>query len=179
MVRYFLVAMTFLLLALSHGAAGLWRRGGPPGRVVLVALACAFATGTLVHWFPFYVYGRGGYAAALQRMVDQTSNPVITIASDNEFPTSQVLEFYRPRIVPPDRRLDVYEKAVPRPRPPQWVIITNPTLSADPPVRLPYPSGAVYDWDSTYPTSALSGTTWCLYRLNLAATVQRMNRQDR
>lgn len=179
MPRYFLVALTFLLLALAHGAAALWRGAGPPGRVVLAALGCAFAAGTLAHWFPFYVYGRGGYAAALERMVDQTRDPVITVASDNEFPTSQVIEFYRPRVLPLGRQIDVYQEAVPRPRPPQWVIVTKPSETSNPPKTMSHPSGAVYDWDSTYPSSALSGTTWCLYRLNVAATIEQMNRPRR
>jgi hypothetical protein len=179
MPRYFLVALTFLLLALAHGAAALWRGGGPPGRVVAAALACAFAAGTLVHWFPFYAYGRGGYVAALQRLMSQTRDRVVTVASDNEFPTSMVIDFYRPRVVPPGRAIDMYQEAVPRTQPPEWVIVTNPSVTREPPGTLPHPSGAVFDWDSTYPSSALSGTTWCLYHLNVAASIEQMNRPRR
>jgi hypothetical protein len=175
MVRYFLVALTMLLLALSHGAAALWRAGGPPGRVVVAALACAFAAGSFVQWFHFYTYGRGGYLSALSHMVQDTPGPVVTVASDNEFPTSMVIEFYRPRVLPPGRSIDMYQEAVPRPQPPEWVIVTRPSETRSPVRTRMHPSGAVYELDSQYPTSALSGTSWCLYRLNIAASIQHMN----
>jgi hypothetical protein len=176
MVRYFLVALTMLLLAISHGAAALWRTGGPPGRVVVAGLACAFAAGSSVQWFHFYTYGRGNYLAALSHMVRETPGPVVTVASDNEFPTSMVIEFYRPRILPPGRSIDMYQEAVLRPQPPDWVIVTRPLETRHPTHTRTHPSGAVYELDSEYPTSALSGTTWCLYRLDIAASIQQMNR---
>jgi hypothetical protein len=177
MVRYFLVALTMLLLALAHGAASLWRAGGPPARVVVAALACAFAAGSFVQWFHFYVHGRGGYFAALGRMVRETRDPVVTVATDNEFPTSMVIEFYRPRVLPPGRAIDLYQEPVPRPQPPEWAIVTKPSDTRDPARSMTHPSGAVYDLDSEYPSGTLSGTTWCLYRLNVASSIQQMNRR--
>jgi hypothetical protein len=110
-------------------------------------------------------------------VMSETRDSVVTVASDNEFQTSQVIEFYRPRVVAPGRAIDMYQEAVPRPRPPEWVIVTDPSVTNNPPPRLPHRSGAVYDRIDIYQTSTLSGRTWCLYRLNVAASIQQMNRR--
>jgi hypothetical protein len=165
-VRYFLVAMAFVLIACAEAIAHLLRAGGPPARVGLLVLALAMLAGNIAHLMGFLDHGRGGYQRAVARMLEASSDPVVTVGGDDDFRSGFVLEFYRRRL-PAGRDVQYIRREWAHELPPpEWMIATRAIGNTDrPPPRIQTDAGAVYDYDSEHRYSGLSGMTWHLYRI--------------
>lgn len=145
--RYFLVSIAFVPLLAASLVGALGRRRGA---VLLALLLGANAWG----WIRFAREGRGHYQEALERILEPAPGDdvavTVTVGSDQDFRNEMIVDFYRERLGERARRL----------------------------TYVPRQSGAAEFWIGSlsgstcdrcpllgiYPSSALSGATWRLYR---------------
>jgi hypothetical protein len=161
-VRYFLIGITFTLLACAHLLAGLFAAGGFR-RMLALLLAAGFVAGNGVYTAGFLERGRGGYLAALQFMARNTDGPYVVASGDHDFRTRMTLHFYRSRL-PADKRL-VYR---PRDeRPPggtEWLILHQGARPELPPREVRDAAGNTYHLAAEFDHGAISGFYWAVYR---------------
>ncbi|MGH7176685.1 MAG: hypothetical protein ACREJC_04830 [Tepidisphaeraceae bacterium] len=160
MVRYFLVALAMMLLALAQGAGALWRVR--PGLVT--TLLGLVVVGNMIDFIGFLSDGRGGYSRAVSHMLANTPGPRVTVAADNNFRVGKTLEFYS-RLLPAGRSIDFDDGTIARAAPPMWLIKTSHPSVEPPPAVVVHASGIRYLLERAYPTSPLSGVEWYLYRI--------------
>jgi hypothetical protein len=154
--------MAMLLLAIAHAVPAIARLGAPC-RVSLAMASIVFIIANVTRTINFLREGRGQYTTAITRIVQGSPEQTVTVASDNHFRTSILVEFYRTRILPADRDIDFYpedfEQTGSRPHPPEWSIVTSDRLARDPPRTLSASDGTIYRLDSNYPCDGLSGSS--------------------
>ena len=162
--RYFLVPAAVLLLAVARFLALAIEHGGTRRALAGALIAAQFIAGV---WFTFSPNAsRGGYRAALTRMV-QLSAGITTVASSDRFGgsdwrTDMMVRYYaiaigergRLRYVPPAEA--AVEGA-------DWIIDESPD-NAPAPASISDAKGREYTIDGTYPAGPLSGITWQVYR---------------
>ncbi|CAN5457078.1 hypothetical protein BH09PLA1_BH09PLA1_14840 [soil metagenome] len=116
MPRYFLVAMTMLLMAIAHLAPLLNRR------VLCVAMAMFFLANGL-HMYRATARGRGNQTQVIHRLLRESSDSMITVSTDDFRRARMVMGFYGPRLVPQDRGIEIRESD----QPAEWILTTSPS----------------------------------------------------
>jgi hypothetical protein len=152
MLRYFLVCMAMLLLAIVPFLAHLYRQRGF-SRLAIVGALLLFAIGNFRSETLFLANGRGHYSDALRHIVATSDERVLTLSSDNPLRTQMLVGFYAPRLAP-NRKISVSAE------PSKWLILNR----ADD-VALPARDylNSRYLLESSYPYRGLSGWTWEIY----------------
>jgi hypothetical protein len=143
--RYFLVSLAFVPLLL---AGTLPRLPVSLIRAVVVAVIVLNAAS----WTLFWRDGRGGYATALSSMLAAVPEGTVTVASDHEFRTQLVLDFYRRLLGPNARRLAYVSTDA------EFTIVTH--------VATPIAADTCGECRlfRDEPSSPLSGSRWRIYR---------------
>jgi hypothetical protein len=162
-VRYFIIAIAFLLLLFSFTLAWLYERG-TAGKTACAILLVLFVAINSLHAASLFENGRGRYSEAIRYIVEHSERSPVTIGSDQDFRVGVVLEFYglgngdNARYYPRD--------AWPK-RGPEWVICHKESFEeATPPAPLIVDDrGNEHDYNfvKSYPSSPLSGLHWFLY----------------
>jgi hypothetical protein len=160
--RYFLVSGTMFLLFIADSVNRAWLNGGLFRLTAAICLV-AIVGGNTISLFHFLSEGRGNYVLALKRM---TENGGIIYASDHNFRTSMVVNYY-------SHRLGVFAKNVAGKdwcrEPPHWYIIENPdsALLAYDEFEAKFPACALrLRRTDLFPYWGLSGRQWVLYRVD-------------
>jgi len=144
--RYFLVSIAFVPLLVASFASSL----GRPWSVLLVGAWLAMNGYALAR---FAEEGRGRYQEALRFLLDSSEAAVVTVASDHDLRNERLLGFYRKRMGEEGKRLR-YVGAEGSGDADFW-IGSYEGSRCDSCVLL-----------RSYPSSALSGARWVLYRRN-------------
>jgi len=161
--RYFAVCFPFLYLLLSYVLCRVGRRSPRIGRPLSVAIVCLFVAGQSLRIYPLLQLGRGSYVAALTRILQQSSQPVVRVGSDHDFRNRTVLAFYVPRL-PGGQRLRYIEQSRWREEPPDWFLTHSQDLSYQPAPEITLAPGLDYGFAAEYRFSGISGWSWYLYR---------------
>ena len=169
-VRYFIIAIAFLLLLGAMVLASLWQRGWP-GKAICLLLLVGYL---LVNGWPtakLFRYGRGQYREAISFLSQRSTTLLVTIASDQDFRTSTMLQFYAPAAMAPKQGRYVPQGAWP-PEGPEWIICQKESFEEPiPPVAaLQDERTNRYDFVKTFPAAPLSGLHWFLYHNHADAT---------
>jgi hypothetical protein len=170
-VRYFIVAIAFLLLLGAVVLAALCRQGWP-GKVLCLLLLLGYLLGNGWQIAKLFHYGRGQYREAIGFLSQHSTTPLVTIASDQDFRTSTMLQFYAPVAMAPKQGRYVPQDAWP-PGGPEWIICQKESFEKPtPPVAaLQDERTNRYDFVKTFPTAPLSGLHWFLYHNRSNATL--------
>jgi hypothetical protein len=164
-VRYFIVALGFLLLLLGLVLGWLYQRG-TGGKIACGVFCTLFLV--LNGWDvdSLFKYGRGHISEAVQFMADRSEpESAITFGGEQDFRIHFVLAFYS-REMMPGRAMAYYDHEQWPTNGPQWVIFHKESF------RLPVPPGKRFtdkfdNWFElvrTFPTAPLSGVHWFIYR---------------
>jgi hypothetical protein len=176
-VRYFLIAITLLLLLASRLLAALYRAGGWRRGLCLVA-AAFFLIGNAAHTVPFLEHGRGGYSEAVLFMARHTDGPRIVVGSDHDFRNEMVLRYYKRRL--PEGKILVYYPRGSWPRGgPEWLIEQRARRPDPLPRRIRVDEGNRYELAAEFDHAAISGFHWALYRNASAGTPTGPSRRRR
>jgi hypothetical protein len=152
--RYFLVSTTFAYVLLAIALGWLWRRGDRAPVVLL--LGCVSAAH--LHQTAAFLRGtRGHYADAVRHMTATTPGGAPTVASDNPFRTTMLLDFYARGGTP------VAHVNASRAEPADWFIVNTPQAGRQPPAEVTV-GGVAYRFDREFTYHGLSGWSWYLFR---------------
>ena len=163
-VRYFVVAIAFFLILLGFVLAELYRRG-PWGKATCATLLLAFVAANGWHTAGLLERGRGQYTAAIRFMLENTSEPVVTIGTD--FTTwAEPLLTYHGQALLGKKKIQLFGQESPWPlQGVAWIIKHGEPSS--PPVpsvtEITDSAGNRYDFVKAYLTGPLSGQSWFLY----------------
>ncbi len=163
-VRYFIVALGFLLLLFGRGLGWLYERG--TGGKIAGALFCSLFL-VLNSWdvASLFKYGRGHIYEALQFMVENSrQQSVVTFGGDQDFRILFVLSFYSNETMP-GRAMEYYEHERWPHDGPEWVIFHRESfLDPVPPGRrFTDRFGNAFELMRVFPTAPLSGVHWFIY----------------
>jgi hypothetical protein len=159
-VRYFLIAVFFLLIALSSLLARWIDRGGLR-RVAATAAVLAMLIGNATHLARLMRDGRGHYVAALTLMSEKTEGPEIVLGSDHDYQCPFVVDFYRTRIpgLKPIRYVDQSHWPA---EGPEWLMRIDLAETFEPPPVIGRP-GQEYKLVELFPYAGLSGWASAVY----------------
>lgn len=161
--RYFLIPVSFALLAIGHGISGWWQ-ANQTGRFGLIAVVGAYLA--LNGWWTACLldHGRGDYSQALNWLSTQVSDGPITVSSDHDFRNGMIVSYYAPRLGPSSSRWQYVEQRFLPPEGTPWVILHD--FEGDP----PFPDLVTdryrnpYRLERTFRHHSLSGYNWWVYR---------------
>jgi len=161
-VRYFMVAVPFLILLVARTLHRVAARG-PRGRWLSAALLASFLVGSAAQVFVFLRVGRGHYREVVDHMLASTPGDEVSVTSDHDFRNRMMLSYYVPYGTPPKRVVYTPLAAVP-PEGTEWLI--RHSLERDP---RPPAESRVGDlrYQLVYRApffGELSGFHWFLYR---------------
>jgi hypothetical protein len=157
--RYFVVSIPFLLVLLAGALrrAAAWR---PVGAAAVAAFLLAFAAGSAARLHLLLRDGRGRYREALAWVLDHSGSDVVSIGSDHEIPTFEVIRYYaresgtrRPIALVPDR---AWSDAGP-----EWVVVEGAGGEPEFLAR----TGARYVLSAVFRSCPNAGLDWSLYRM--------------
>ena len=159
-VRYFVIAIAFLLLLFSFVLAGLCERG-PGGKAACAVLLALFVTSNGLHAANLFEHGRGRYSEAIRYIVEHSERSPVTIGSDHDSRVATVLAFYGLG----DENAVYYPRNAWPKGGPEWVICHKESFED------PTPPAAVivdeahneYEFVKSFPSAPLSGLHWFLY----------------
>jgi hypothetical protein len=163
-VRYFIVALGFLLLLLGRVLGWVFQSG--PGGKITCALLCALfltlngsAVGSLLK------YGRSHIAEAIQFMDQTAREKPVTFGGEQDFRIQFVLSIYW-REMMDDKPAGYYEHDSWPSEGPEWVIFHGESFTqpVPPGKRFTDKFDNLYELVRTFPTAPLSGVHWFLYR---------------
>jgi hypothetical protein len=171
-VRYFVVGIAFLLLLGGFLLAALWRRSWQ-GKLLCLLLLLAYLPANAWQIGRLFQYGRGHYQEAIRFMSQNSAEPLVVIASDQDFRTSTLLQFYAPAAMLPKQGRYVLRGEWP-PQGPEWLICQQESSEkpAPPAVELKDSRENRYDLAKTFPAAPLSGLHWFLYHNRTNEVVQ-------
>jgi hypothetical protein len=170
-VRYFIVALGFLLLLFGRVLAWLFQ-SGRAGKIACVLLCSMFVVLNAWNVGSLLKYGRGHIAEAIDFMAhnakDQTT---VSFGGEQDFRIQFVLGFYW-REMMGGKPASYYDHEHWPPEGPEWVIFHGESF------REPIPPGKTFsdkfgNWFElvrTFPTAPLSGVHWFIYHKIPAAT---------
>ena len=159
--RYFLIPAILFILASADVAGALWDKRAPWARLTAGALLAAILLGQAASLDTLITLGRGSYTAVVDRMASSDSP---AYASDARFQVETVVDFIAARQHRSVSYVGPGEFCLAHPR---WYIDTDDGPQAKLPDRIdvgPASCRASFAKTVAYPTSALSGMTWTLYR---------------
>ncbi len=162
-VRYFIIAIAFLLLLFSFALAWLYERGAA-GKTACAALLVVFVTINSLHTASLFKNGRGRYSEAIRYIVEHSERSPATIGSDQDFRVGAVLEFYG---LGDGGNATYYPRDAWPKRGPEWVICHKESfVEPTPPVSAIWDDrGNEYEYEfvKSFPSAPLSGLHWFLY----------------
>jgi uncharacterized membrane protein len=164
-VRYFIVALGFLLLLFGRVLGWLYQREAA-GKIACGVFCSVFLV--LNGWdvAALLKYGRGHISEAIHFMADGSKEEsVITFGGEQDFRILFVLSFYS-RETMPDKAMEYYEHERWPTNGPQWVIFHRESFKQPvPPGQHFYDKfGNWFELARIYPTAPLSGVHWFIYR---------------
>jgi len=162
--RYFVVALTFLLLACSWTVAAIGSRSIAAAAVVVLVYAGANAVQTR----PLVEYGRGGYLDALADIRARSTRPVPTLGTDHDFRQGRVVGFYLLHMKD-GGNISYQPREAWNGAGPEWVLVHNQDASFAPKPQLMVSGRWPFVLTKVYPASRLSGWTLALYHNELDA----------
>ncbi len=159
-VRYFVIAIAFLLLLFSFVLAALYERG-PGGKAACALLLALFVTCNGLHTASLFEHGRGRYSEAIRYVAEHSRRSPVTIGSDNDFRVATVLAFYGLG----DENAVYYPRNAWPTRGPEWVICHKESFEdPTPPAAVIVDEGRnEYQFVKGFPSAPLSGLHWFLY----------------
>lgn len=157
--RYFLICFPFFYLLAAYALAGLYGMAGW-GRPVFFAVMIGFSFFNLKATLDLLRDGRGGYSAAIEYMVKESSGPEVIVGSDHDFRNELVLGFYsgffrEKRITYLDRQERAYST-------PDWML-THSVDRAYKPSEYIFDSGSRFRLKRSYGFAGVSGWGWFVY----------------
>lgn len=158
--RYFLVAITFWLLALGQFTARLLA-GRRVSQVAGMAILTVFLVLNLCQIERFLRLGRGSYRAAIGMIVRETQGPVVGLGSDHDFRNFLVLSYYWPR---EGTALHYHRLGEWPAEGPEWLLRHSGTRDYHPEERFADFRGNTYRLVRVFPHAGVSGSSWALYR---------------
>lgn len=173
--RYFLIAVTFVLLFASRGLLRLFEASGTRHAVALV-ITVVLVIGNSVRIARFLQHGRGTYAEAVTFMsknsIDSAGQLVdFSVGSPVSVRSKMTMLYYR-RFLPAGQRVGWVDKPEVHPvaSAPRWLAIPDPWFAERPAKdrhtakqMLQLPSGALYRFADEYPFYGPSGFRWQIY----------------
>jgi hypothetical protein len=160
-MRYFLVAVPFVMLLVAGVLARLWVCCGR-GRIAAVLLLSVIAALNAWRMQGLLTAGRGQYLEALRYIVAQDPSPEIRVTGLPELHVDRLVGFYNRFLL---RKITFVKRE--EARQPGWIIFeTQHPLPAMPPGKKHSISsyGAFYDRQAVYPYASMSGAHWYLLR---------------
>jgi len=170
-VRYFIVALGFLLLLIGQVLGWLYKRG-IGGKIACGAFCSLFLA--LNGWdiAALVKYGRGHISEAVQFMADHSeTQAVITFGGEQDFRILFVLAFYS-REMMPGRNMAYFNHEQWPINGPEWVIFHKESFAQPVPPgrRFTDEFGNAFELVRIFPTAPLSGVDWFIYQKNSTAS---------
>jgi hypothetical protein len=162
-VRYFFVLLPFAWILMDRAFVFLATKDITVQLACCVVLAVSIA-GNGAHVLPLIQQGRGHYSAAVSMMAAQTSDPVLTVGSDEDFPNRIVLSYYA-ETVAREKRIEYVRARDWSERSPVWYVsrsIEYPSDVVSPNIMV---HGRVFELVRSFPYGGISGWNWSVYRL--------------
>lgn len=156
--RYFVVALTFLLVACSWTIAAIGSRS-------IVAAACLvalYAGANAVQIRPLVEFGRGRYVDALTDVAAKSTRSVPTLGTDHDFRQGRVVGFYLLHMKDGDT-ISYQVRDAWSGTGPEWLLVHNQAADFTPKPRLIVEGRWPFVFTKVYPASRLSGWTLALY----------------
>ena len=163
-VRYLLVCLIFVLVALAYVLPQLWRRH-PAGKVLYVGVLLAAAAGNAWHMAVFLQRGRGQYRDAIAFVVGETQARLVTISGDRDY--RMTLGYYQ-IVDRPAKRIVFFRFDSWPPEGPEW-LIWNAVKQPHAPPQVLRVQGRRFHFVRGFRRSFLSGLDWFIYHNALAA----------
>ncbi|HEV2045517.1 MAG TPA: glycosyltransferase family 39 protein [Chthoniobacterales bacterium] len=162
-VRYFIVAVGFLVLLFGRVLGWLYERGRW-GKIACVLFCGAYLVTNSWHLASLFKYGRGHTQDALQFMVENSKQSPVSFGGDQDFRIHFVLAFYW-RETMPGKAMEYYEHERWPSGGPEWVIFHRESFKPPvPPGKQFYDkSGNWFELARIFPTAPLSGVHWFIY----------------
>jgi len=166
--RYFLVSISFALIAIGFWLASLYR-GHKNGRELVLGALIIFICANSWHTWQLAKHGRGGYMQTLQWILSQThGNDTVSITSDHDFRNKMVLDFYRTYLPVDTQRRIIYQNrdTLNAERTPARWCLTHQFQSPNierPPIYIQNKHGHIYRLRKHFPYADLSGWHWLVY----------------
>jgi hypothetical protein len=160
--RYFLVILPVLIIAISTLVPKAGHR-----MPALIALTIFFTANVwqTVNWLRI---GRAHHSDAVLYMAQNSPGGDVAIISDNLLRTTTLLRFYGDRVMPPGKKLIIFdgEEPIPAdPGPPLWAVRAHYLTNTPPGMRYADPrTRALYVFDREFTHFGLSGYSWYVYR---------------
>ncbi len=160
-IRYYLVCYIFFLLAIAYALAD-WIHAGGWGRAAASVILVVIFVGNTHLTLDLLEKGRGGYHQALQEIADHSSQPIVTISSDEDLQNGLLIAFH-------SRRLPKGERVIYIPQwnrsqgTPDWYITHSYDRYHRPPATLRR-QGHDFDLVASYPAGPYSGWPWFVYK---------------
>lgn len=164
-VRYFIIAVAFLLLLLARLLAWLYE-GGAVGRIVSGVCCLSFLVLNGWNVTRLIKYGRSHFSEAVQFMADRSDDEsAITFGGDQDFRVHFVLAFYW-REMMAGRNMFYYDHDQWPRAGPEWVIFNKESFMPPVPPRTRFTDkfGNAFELIRVFPTAPLSGIHWFVYR---------------
>jgi hypothetical protein len=156
--RYFVVALTFLLVACSWTIAAVGSRS-----IVAAALLVAlYAATNAAEMRPLLQYGRGQYLDALTDVAANSTRSGPTLATDHDFRQGRVVGFHLLHMKDGGKISYQVREAWSGPGP-EWLLVHNQSPNFKPKSRLMVDGRWPFVFTKVYPASRLSGWTLALY----------------
>jgi len=163
-VRYFIVALGFLLLLLGRVLAWLFQ-SGRSGKITSAFLCLFFLTlnGSAVG--SLLKYGRGHIAEAVNFMAENAKEQPVSLGGEQDFRTQFMMGFYW-REMMGDKPANYYDHEHWPAQGPEWVIFHGESFTQPTPPgkRFTDKFGNWFELVRTHPTAPLSGVHLFLYR---------------
>lgn len=162
--RHFLPIVLFSFLPISISLARTFRKKWRTTQWILAASLCLWVLGNFLSFSDLVRYGRGGYSAALQRMLSEHPGAPVSVSSDHDFRNSAMLDFYVKRT-----RGGRSLRYIPRERAvmddiPDWVILHDFDRNPAPNTQIGDSNSNIFRLENVYRSSYLSGWNWSLYK---------------
>jgi hypothetical protein len=158
--RHFLVCLPFFLMLTAEGLADMANRNRA-GDALAATLVMGYLIAQSIAIADFAQYGRGRYLSAMQEMTRATAGDRVTIASDHDFRNAVLLDFYSSYL--PQKSFLYLHGTLPS-NGPDWYITHDFTQGRQAPNALYLSNRREFRLHGIYPSTPLSGWTWCLYR---------------
>lgn len=159
--RYFLLNVTFLLLALSSVVTRLLDRGGI-ARMAAIALIAAFCAGNAMRDVRFLRDGRGAYRSALAFMAADRPGHTITVTGSDDFAIRRELAFHGKPFAAAGTTF-VYRPLRTAPRGAEWLIVRRGEHDPEPDAKIEDAFRNRYALARRFPSYGPSGADWYVY----------------
>jgi hypothetical protein len=161
-LRYFLVGLPFLMLAVSY-TLGQWIRSNRWGAVVGVAVVAASLSTNSELTLELLKHGRGGYSDALDLVAERSESPRVFISSNNDVRNGTLIRFYAERRGKELPRIIYMPRSESVSRAPDWYV-SHSFLRGYRPVAKKRVGGEIFERVGTFAAGPFSGWPWHLYQ---------------